>query len=195
MDLLLEERATVGMVSFSQTLDNVAKVLAHPAIMIGSDSIGLSEGVGPQARQAAPAHVRDVPARARRVRARPRALLAGDRGAQDDGHAGGAAPVQGPRAPARRATPRTSPCSTPPTVKDEATFQDPAPLRRGNPLRRGQRRRRRRRRAHARRGHGPRPDAPLTGRTHGAGRARRRRDPFTAARRSRVDAGCRAPRA
>jgi N-acyl-D-amino-acid deacylase len=46
MDLLLEERATVGMVSFSQNLDNVAKVLAHPALMIGSDSIGLSEGEG-----------------------------------------------------------------------------------------------------------------------------------------------------
>jgi N-acyl-D-amino-acid deacylase len=48
MDLLLEERATVGMVSFSQNLDNVAKALAHPAIMIGSDSIGLSEGMGPK---------------------------------------------------------------------------------------------------------------------------------------------------
>ena len=48
MDLLLEQRATVGMVSFAQRLENVAKVLAHPAIMIGSDSIGLSEGVGPK---------------------------------------------------------------------------------------------------------------------------------------------------
>jgi N-acyl-D-amino-acid deacylase len=48
MDLLLEQKATVGMVSFSQNLDNVAKVLAHPAIMIGSDSIGLSEGEGPR---------------------------------------------------------------------------------------------------------------------------------------------------
>jgi N-acyl-D-aspartate/D-glutamate deacylase len=48
MDLLLEQRATVGMVSFSQNLENVAKVLAHPAIMIGSDSIGLSEGEGPR---------------------------------------------------------------------------------------------------------------------------------------------------
>jgi N-acyl-D-amino-acid deacylase len=48
MDLLLGERATVGMVSFSQNLENVAKVLAHPAIMIGSDSIGLSEGEGPR---------------------------------------------------------------------------------------------------------------------------------------------------
>src|SRR5438477_11287301 len=48
LDLLLEERATVGMVSFSQDLANVAKVLGHPAIMIGSDSIGLSEGAGPK---------------------------------------------------------------------------------------------------------------------------------------------------
>jgi N-acyl-D-aspartate/D-glutamate deacylase len=36
------------MVSFSQNLENVAKVLRHPAIMIGSDSIGLSEGTGPK---------------------------------------------------------------------------------------------------------------------------------------------------
>jgi N-acyl-D-amino-acid deacylase len=48
MDLLLEQKATVGMVSFSQNLENVAKVLAHPAIMIGSDSIGLAEGEGPR---------------------------------------------------------------------------------------------------------------------------------------------------
>jgi N-acyl-D-amino-acid deacylase len=46
MNLLLEEKCTVGMVSFSQSLDNVAKVLAHPAVMIGSDSIPLYEGEG-----------------------------------------------------------------------------------------------------------------------------------------------------
>jgi N-acyl-D-amino-acid deacylase len=46
MNLLLEERCTVGMVSFSQSIDNVAKVLAHPALMIGSDSIPLYEGEG-----------------------------------------------------------------------------------------------------------------------------------------------------
>jgi N-acyl-D-amino-acid deacylase len=46
MNLLLEEKCTVGMVSFSQSLDNVAKVLAHPALMIGSDSIPLYEGEG-----------------------------------------------------------------------------------------------------------------------------------------------------
>jgi N-acyl-D-aspartate/D-glutamate deacylase len=46
MDLLLEERCTVGMVSFAQSLENVAKVLAHPLLMIGSDSIPLFEGEG-----------------------------------------------------------------------------------------------------------------------------------------------------
>ena len=46
MDLLLEERCTVAMVSFSQSLENVAKVMAHPALMIGSDSIPLFEGEG-----------------------------------------------------------------------------------------------------------------------------------------------------
>lgn len=47
MDLLLRERATVSMVAFSQSLDNVARVLAHPAIMVGSDSLGLATGPGP----------------------------------------------------------------------------------------------------------------------------------------------------
>jgi N-acyl-D-amino-acid deacylase len=46
MNILLEEKCTVGMVSFSQSIDNVAKVLAHPALMIGSDSIPLYEGEG-----------------------------------------------------------------------------------------------------------------------------------------------------
>jgi N-acyl-D-amino-acid deacylase len=46
LDLLLDEKCTVGMVSFSQSLENVAKVLAHPALMIGSDSIPLFEGEG-----------------------------------------------------------------------------------------------------------------------------------------------------
>ncbi len=44
MNLLLEERCTVGMISFSQSIENVAKVLAHPLLMIGSDSIPLYSG-------------------------------------------------------------------------------------------------------------------------------------------------------
>jgi N-acyl-D-amino-acid deacylase len=46
MDLLLDERCKVSMVSFSQSIENVAKVLAHPALTIGSDSIPLFEGSG-----------------------------------------------------------------------------------------------------------------------------------------------------
>jgi N-acyl-D-amino-acid deacylase len=46
MNILLEQRCTVGMVSFSQSIDNVAKVIQHPSLMIGSDSIPLYEGDG-----------------------------------------------------------------------------------------------------------------------------------------------------
>jgi N-acyl-D-aspartate/D-glutamate deacylase len=46
MDLLLEQQCTVSMVSFSQSIENVAKVLAHPALAVGSDSIPLFEGDG-----------------------------------------------------------------------------------------------------------------------------------------------------
>jgi N-acyl-D-aspartate/D-glutamate deacylase len=49
INLIESERATVVMVVFSQSPDNVARVLAHPAIMVGSDSIGLSAGPGPHA--------------------------------------------------------------------------------------------------------------------------------------------------
>jgi N-acyl-D-aspartate/D-glutamate deacylase len=44
MNLLLEQKCTVGMVSFGQSIENVAKVLAHPLLMIGSDSIPLFQG-------------------------------------------------------------------------------------------------------------------------------------------------------
>ncbi|HKC99089.1 MAG TPA: amidohydrolase family protein, partial [Methylomirabilota bacterium] len=46
MNLLLEEKCTVGMVSFAQSIENVAKVLAHPLLMIGSDSLPLYAGDG-----------------------------------------------------------------------------------------------------------------------------------------------------
>jgi N-acyl-D-aspartate/D-glutamate deacylase len=46
MNLLLEEKCTVGMVSFAQSIENVAKVLAHPLLMIGSDSLSLHSGEG-----------------------------------------------------------------------------------------------------------------------------------------------------
>lgn len=46
MNLLVEQKCTVGMVSFGQSIENVAKVIAHPAVMIGSDSIPLFAGDG-----------------------------------------------------------------------------------------------------------------------------------------------------
>ncbi|MBI3029805.1 MAG: D-aminoacylase [Candidatus Rokubacteria bacterium] len=47
LDLLVEEAGQVAMVVFSQAEENVVKALAHPHVMIGSDSIGLSAGPGP----------------------------------------------------------------------------------------------------------------------------------------------------
>jgi N-acyl-D-amino-acid deacylase len=47
MDLVLEERASVSMIVFSQSEDNVATALGYPHSMIGSDSLSLHAGPGP----------------------------------------------------------------------------------------------------------------------------------------------------
>jgi N-acyl-D-amino-acid deacylase len=47
MDLVRDEGAGVAMIVFTQSEGNVAKALAHPATMVGSDSIGLTAGPGP----------------------------------------------------------------------------------------------------------------------------------------------------
>jgi N-acyl-D-amino-acid deacylase len=47
LDLVRDEEAGVSMVVFSQSEANVAKALAHPHVMVGSDSLGLSAGPGP----------------------------------------------------------------------------------------------------------------------------------------------------
>ncbi len=47
LDFLREENGAVSMVVFSQAEENVVKALAHPHVMIGSDSIGLTAGSGP----------------------------------------------------------------------------------------------------------------------------------------------------
>ena len=47
MDLVLEERAGVSMVVFSQSEDNVGTALAYAHTMVGSDSLSLHAGAGP----------------------------------------------------------------------------------------------------------------------------------------------------
>ncbi|HEV8643399.1 MAG TPA: D-aminoacylase [Methylomirabilota bacterium] len=124
LHLLLEERATVSMIAFSQSPDNVAKVLAHPAIMIGSDSLGLATGPGPHPGKPHPRMYGTFP-RVLGVYARERKLFSletavrkmtglcaarlglEDRGLLRPGYAADLALFD------------------PNTVKDEATFADP----------------------------------------------------------------------
>jgi N-acyl-D-amino-acid deacylase len=49
LDLLLEHQAQVSVVMFTQAEENVAKALARPYVMVGSDSLGLTCGPGPHA--------------------------------------------------------------------------------------------------------------------------------------------------
>ena len=66
MDLVLEEKAGVSMVCFSQSeRERRPPRLRYAHAMIGSDSLVAHAGPGPHRRQAAPAELRDVPARAR----------------------------------------------------------------------------------------------------------------------------------
>jgi N-acyl-D-amino-acid deacylase len=124
MDLLLEQKCTVGMVSFSQSIDNVAKVVAHPSLMIGSDSIPLFEGEADKAGKPHPRTYGTFPrvlgeyARDRRLISMETAvhkmtgmaaqrLRLRDRGLLREGYAADVT-VFDPR-----------------TVKDESTFPDP----------------------------------------------------------------------
>jgi N-acyl-D-aspartate/D-glutamate deacylase len=112
------------MVVFSQSEDNVARVLQHPAIMVGSDSIGLAAGSGPQRGKPHPRMYGTFP-RVLGVYVRDRQLLAletavhkmtgqcaarlglTDRGVLHEGYAADVT-VFDPR-----------------TVKDEATYAEP----------------------------------------------------------------------
>ena len=124
LDLLWEERATVGMVSFSQNLENVAKVLRHPAIMIGSDSIGLSEGIGPKHGKPHPRMYGTFP-RVLGVYAREQKLFS----LETDVHKMTGMPAArlrlGDRGLVREGYAADLVVFDPATVRDEATFADP----------------------------------------------------------------------
>jgi N-acyl-D-amino-acid deacylase len=132
LDLLLEERATVAMVAFTQDPRNVERVLSHPAIMIGSDSIGLAAGPGPHPGKPHPRMYGTFPrvlgeyARERKLFPLETAvhkmtgMAAARLGLRDRGllRAGQAADVA---------------VFDPGTVRDEATFADPHRYPRGIP--------------------------------------------------------------
>jgi N-acyl-D-amino-acid deacylase len=124
LSLIESERAGVSMVAFSQSEDNVTRVLAHPATMIGSDSLGLFAGPGPHAGKPHPRtwgtfpRVLGLYTRERKLFSRETAVakMTGmaaaklglkDRGLVRPGYAADLAVFD------------------PATVKDEATYQDP----------------------------------------------------------------------
>ena len=124
LDLLWEERATVGMVSFSQNLENVAKVLRHPAIMIGSDSIGLSEGIGPKHGKPHPRMYGTFP-RVLGVYAREQKLFSLEAAVHKMTGMPAARLRLGDRGLVREGYAADLVVFDPATVRDEATFADP----------------------------------------------------------------------
>jgi N-acyl-D-aspartate/D-glutamate deacylase len=46
MDFLVAEEGTVSIIMFMMSEENVARGLAHPHVMIGSDSLALATGQG-----------------------------------------------------------------------------------------------------------------------------------------------------
>src|SRR5215472_8550124 len=124
MDLVLEERAGVSMIVFSQSEDNVETVLGYTHSMIGSDSLSLHAGSGPHPGKPHPRSYGTFP-RVLGVYCRERKLFSWetavhkmtgmpaatlglkDRGLVQTGHAADLALFD------------------PKTVRDEATFPDP----------------------------------------------------------------------
>ena len=123
MDLVLEQKAGVGMVCFSQSEENVAKALAHPA---HHDRLRLPLALrraGTAPGKAAPAHLRDVPAGARGVRRDQRLFSLETAVHKMTGMPAPARP-EGSRA-LRSGYAADLALFDPATVRDESTFPDP----------------------------------------------------------------------
>ncbi|MGH7275504.1 MAG: N-acyl-D-amino-acid deacylase family protein [Candidatus Rokuibacteriota bacterium] len=124
LTLLFEQKATVAMVVFSQSPDNVAKVLAHPAIMVGSDSIGLFAGEGARPGKPHPRAYGTFP-RVLGVYAREQKLLTLEAAVHKMTGMAAARLGLRDRGVVRAGAAADLAVFDPATVKDEATFAEP----------------------------------------------------------------------
>ena len=132
MDLIWSEGAVVSMVVFSQSEDNVARVLAHPAVMVGSDSIGLSAGPGPHRGKPHPRMYGTFP-RVLGVYTRERKLFSWETAVHKMTGMPATRLRLKDRGLLRRGSVADITVFDPATVKDEATFADPHQHPRGIP--------------------------------------------------------------
>jgi N-acyl-D-amino-acid deacylase len=122
--LIERERAGVSMVTFSQSEENVTKVLAHPATMIGSDSVALYGGPGPHPGKPHPRTWGTFP-RVLGVYARDRKLFAWETAvAKMTGMAAAKLRLRD-RGLVRPGYAADLTIVDPATVRDEATYQEP----------------------------------------------------------------------
>jgi N-acyl-D-amino-acid deacylase len=123
-NLLLEQKCTVGMVSFSQSIENVAKVIAHPSLMIGSDSIPLFAGEGDKPGKPHPRTYGTFP-RVLGEYARDRGLISMETAVHKMTGMAAQRLRLGDRGVLREGLAADVTVFDPKTVKDESTFPDP----------------------------------------------------------------------
>jgi N-acyl-D-aspartate/D-glutamate deacylase len=124
LDFLREEKGAVSMVVFSQVEANVMKALAHPHVMIGSDSIGLTAGPGPHPGRPHPRMYGTFP-RVLGVYVREKKLLSWETAVSKMTGMPAAKLGLRQRGLIRPGYFADLTLFDPATVKDEATFQDP----------------------------------------------------------------------
>lgn len=124
LDLLRREKGAVSMVRFNQAEQNVVKALAHPLVMVGSDSIRLTAGPGPHAGRPHPRTYGTFP-RVLGVYVRERGILTWEAGIHKMTGMPAARLGLRQRGVIRRGAFADLAIIDPRTVKDEATFADP----------------------------------------------------------------------
>jgi N-acyl-D-aspartate/D-glutamate deacylase len=124
LEFLREENGAVSMVVFSQAEGNVMKALAHPHVMIGSDSIGLTAGPGPHSGKPHPRMYGTFP-RVLGVYVREKQLFSWETAVAKMTGMPAARLGLRDRGLIRPGYLADLALFDPATVKDEATFQDP----------------------------------------------------------------------